>query len=774
MGFALESEKWPQVFRMMGEFDYRNEVTVDVLGRIFERSITDLEEIKAKSLDQAEATLADRRRKPGRRKEQGVYYTADYIVHYLVSAALDPLWEQTRKDLAREHGVDLESPDLPHGRFLTAMLTWLDGVTLCDPACGSGAFLIAAYDWFLIHRLGLLDDLSHVEPGDEACAGSRDDWIERSAPLILQHNLFGVDLSPESVEIAQLSLWIRTARPGRPLTDLSAHIRCGNSVVDDSTVDPHRAFDWNAQFPGVFERGGFDVVVGNPPYVRQELLGPIKPYLQQHYHTYHGMADLFVYFYERGVQILKPGGRLAFVVTNKWMKAGYGEPLRRFFGEQTWVESVVDFGHAKQFFKDADVFPCFLVVRKPNEEDKPDAAKICVIPRDMLRIDQLKSQVETKGSRVALSRLASGSWSLESDQGNDLLNKIQERGIPLREYLGASPLMGIKTGCNEAFLVDSQRKETLIKADPEAAGLIRPYLRGQDISRWSPQWAGLWMIVIKSSHDHPWSWADLGADAEAEFRRVHPGLHAHLKGFEDSLIRRVDKGRYWWELRSCSYWDKFDREKIIYQDITWRANYCLDAARSLTNNTVYFMPEWDYWSLSVLNSPISWWFSWRKAQHGKDEAIRLFTAYVETFPIPKPTEDLLLESEKLVRALSLASREQLTASTEILDWLKVQHEVTDPNTKLQDPIALDSDAFVSEVQKARGRKHPLTAAGLRGLREEYTRTIEPARLLAAEALRLECRLHDLVNAASDLTPEEVRLMWDTAPPRMPIPRPASV
>src|SRR5208282_1167222 len=143
LGFALDSGKWPQVFVMMGEFDYRNEVTVDVLGRIFERSITDIEEIKAKSLDQHAATLADRRRKPGRRKEQGVY---------------------------------LSSTAPPNGSFLGAMLTWLDGVTLCDPACGSGAFLIAAYDWFLNHRLSLLDDLSHVEPGDPDCAGSHDDW----------------------------------------------------------------------------------------------------------------------------------------------------------------------------------------------------------------------------------------------------------------------------------------------------------------------------------------------------------------------------------------------------------------------------------------------------------------------------------------------------------------------------------------------------------------------------------------------------------------------
>jgi type I restriction-modification system DNA methylase subunit len=227
-----------------------------------------------------------------------------------VSAAFDSLWEKTRADLAVKHGVDLSSPAPPNVNFLLAMLAWLDTVTLCDPACGSGAFLIAAYDWFLTHRLSLLDDLSHVEPCDEECAGSREDWIERFAPLILQNNLYGVDISPESVEIAQLSLWIRTARPGQSLTDLSAHIRCGNSVVDDPAVDP-KAFDWKAQFPSVFERGGFDAVVGNPPYVRHHHVIPIKNYLERRYRSYHGLGDLYIYFFENALQVLKPGGRMA-------------------------------------------------------------------------------------------------------------------------------------------------------------------------------------------------------------------------------------------------------------------------------------------------------------------------------------------------------------------------------------------------------------------------------------------------------------------------------
>ena len=184
---------------------------------------------------------------------------------------------------------------------------------------------------------------------------------------ILQDNLYGVDLNDEAVHIAKLSLWIKTAVKGKELTSLDHTLRVGNSIVADPAIDP-RAFDWRAEFPEVFEgdSGGFDVVIGNPPYIRQEWLSPIKPYLQSRYAAYHGMADLYVYFYELGLNLLRPGGRLSYVVTNKWMKAGYGEPLRAFFAGKAWVESVVNFGHAKQIFPDADVFPSIIVVRRPD------------------------------------------------------------------------------------------------------------------------------------------------------------------------------------------------------------------------------------------------------------------------------------------------------------------------------------------------------------------------------------------------------------------------
>jgi hypothetical protein len=181
-------------------------------------------------------------------------------------------------------------------------------------------------------------------------SGHADDFKETALLpdfLILQHKLYGVDLNEVAIQICQLSLWIKTAARDKRLTSLDHTIREGNSIISDKAVHP-KAFDWQAAFPEVFAQGGFDVVIGNPPYIRQELLTPCKPWLEIHYDAFHGMADIYVYLYELGVRLLKPGGLLSFIVTNKWIKAGYGEPLRRFFSEKVWLRSAVDFGHAKQ------------------------------------------------------------------------------------------------------------------------------------------------------------------------------------------------------------------------------------------------------------------------------------------------------------------------------------------------------------------------------------------------------------------------------------------
>ncbi|HEY8506050.1 MAG TPA: TaqI-like C-terminal specificity domain-containing protein, partial [Gemmataceae bacterium] len=488
---------------------------------------------------------------------------------------------------------------------------------------------------------------------------------------------------------------------------------------------------------------------------------------QEHYEAYDGVADLYVYFYELALNLLRPGGRLGFIVTNKWMRAGYGEPLRRLLGKSAWVESVVDFGHAKQIFPDADVFPSILVARKPADGSQQEVPRVCAIPREQLRVDDLSRQIEAEGFPIPRARLGAEPWSLEPPGVAELMEKIRRTGLPLREFAGVAPLYGIKTGFNEAFLMDTPTKERLVAADPKSADLFRPYLRGQDVKRWCAEWTGLWMLAMKSSANHLWPWAEAGEKADAVFQATYPAIHAHLSEYRRQLTQRQDQGQYWWELRACAYWDQFDKPKIMYQDIAWQPRFCLDVAGTLSNNTVYFLPTNDLWVLAVLNSPVAWWYSWRNAQHGKDEALRFFAAFMEEFPVPRVAEGSRQKVEAAVRRLTDITAGQHETRRAFLDWLRVEFGVEKPTQRLQDLVALDADGLIREVKKARGRSRPLSVVDVKRLREEHVRSIAPVQALAAETLQLEQRVSDLVNAAYGLTPEEVALLWRTAPPRMP-------
>ena len=497
-------------FKELGDYDYRparevadaaegtavrSVIDVDILGHIFEQSITDLERLR-QSLEtgdgartflsaatseaattvvlpvpaigeppvagrmaasaltatpSAEPVAADKNVRapqkadpaPGRRrKQEGAVYTPAFITRYLVEQALGGVLKARFETLRRQHeaeaagtarkaladpnAYDLAALNEPQRkaliRFWEAWQEELKRLRILDPACGSGAILIEAFN-----QLHAVYDLSNARL--EELRGQRTLFdLDRQ---ILQNNLYGVDLNAEAIQICQLSLWIKTAARGKQLTSLDHTIREGNSVISDPAVHP-KAFDWQAAFPEVFAQaatssvaaqseGGFDVVVGNPPYIRQELLSPFKPWLEAHYEVFHGMADLYVYFYELGVRLLKPGGLLCFIVTNKWMKAGYGEPLRRFFSEKAWVRSVVDFGHAKQIFEEVDVFPSIILVEKPNEAPKPKTARLCTIPREQLRIDDLSVQIEKEGTELELTQLRAEGWQLEPAGVDSLL-----------------------------------------------------------------------------------------------------------------------------------------------------------------------------------------------------------------------------------------------------------------------------------------------------------------------------------------------------------------
>lgn len=336
----------------------------------------------------------------------------------------------------------------------------------------------------------------------------------------------------------------------------------------------------------------------------------------------------------------------------------------------------------------------------------------------------------------------------------------------MKEFAGCEPLYGLKTGLNEAYLIDSDRADSLVAQDPRLAEMIRPYLRGQDVGRWAVEDSGLRMIVLRSSDNHPWPWAE-ARDPEAIFQATHPTLHAHLKAHEAKLRARTDQGRYWWELRSCAYYEKFEQPKIVYQEIQFHPRYALNGG-FYGNNKVFFLPTDDLYLLGVLNSPLAWWYNWRYLPHMKDEALTPAAFKMVDMPIAEPPPHLRAEVNTLVARLIALTMADQEATHILLDWLRGEHGIDKPGTSLEDFGALTYAAFEAEVKKRRAKAQgSLKPAHVQGLREAWQTYGKPTAVRRLQSAKLEAEVARLVEQAYGLTADDVRLLWQTAPPRMP-------
>ena len=470
--------------KRLSTYDFESEVDVNILGHIFENSLSEIEEvtqqIKEAKLPSVESKTTSKR------KQDGVFYTPQYITKYIVENTVGRLCTEKKSEFGiveEEYFSDQKRQKQTRKRLLDKLQQyreWLLQITICDPACGSGAFLNAALQ-FLMNEHRLIDEMEAKVTG--ASIVFQD--VENS---ILENNLFGVDINEESVEIAQLALWLRTAKPHRKLNTLNQNIKCGNSLISDPTIAGDKAFNWQEQFPKVFEKGGFDVVIGNPPYVQLQSMGEMSEiYAKCGFETYNKSADLYCLFTERGYSLLKSGGLQSFIMPNKWMLVAYGKELRKFMAK-TDMQQIINFGDV-QFFDEATIYVCIFVTKKSHERSKEVMA--LSLNKKTYHGDFL-NEVPNKLAAYPSETFGEKEWIIQPKAHFNILQKMQT-GVALKD-MPISIYRGILTGYNDAFIIDDTTRKRLIAEDPKSAEIIHPLLRGRDLQAWSPEWSDMYLI----------------------------------------------------------------------------------------------------------------------------------------------------------------------------------------------------------------------------------------------------------------------------------------
>jgi type I restriction-modification system DNA methylase subunit len=349
--------------KTLAAYDFESQVDVNILGHIFENSLNEIESVNA------EIEGGDFDKQKSKRKKDGVFYTPKYITKYIVENTIGKLCEEKKNELGFKEEEYFKGRKNRHDSTIVKLVDildnyreWLLQLTICDPACGSGAFLNQALD-FLIKEHNYIDELKAKILG----AGLVFSDIENT---ILENNIYGVDLNEESVEIAKLSLWLRTAQPRRKLNSLNNNIKCGNSLIDSKTVAGDKAFNWKEQFPKVFTKGGFDVIIGNPPYVNVENLDlSVKKYLFDKYYSAQGRTDLYVLFVEKAIDIINNDGLMGLIIPYSFINQNYAQNIREKIVDSNHLISIVD--TSKYFvFSDAIVKTIILIIGKENIKEK--------------------------------------------------------------------------------------------------------------------------------------------------------------------------------------------------------------------------------------------------------------------------------------------------------------------------------------------------------------------------------------------------------------------
>ncbi|AJC91465.1 type IIS restriction/modification enzyme [Campylobacter subantarcticus] len=773
--------------------------------------------------------------------KEGSFYTPSFITSYMCKASIEKVvldkFNHTFKLNAtklNELRTQLRQEKISQEQKLAL----LNSIRICDPAVGSGHFLVSALNAMLMvhYELGLFEEDFYlsVQNDEILVQNHKGQFLEYKRPDfdkdkthlcqkelferkkdIIENNLFGVDINPNSCEITKLRLWIELLKHSfyesfddtnyhdlKTLPNIDINIKCGNSLIsyfeihkslshypnikermdkykrivkdykegfytdktfiakeiknlkesfknfclkdkfakeikqltnganeyskkygdflaqdekdenfraffsknmfefdfDESAakkefkklkklyesifdLESANPFEWRFEFSEVLDEGGsfqgFDLIIGNPPYIRQEDIKELKPNLAKNYKVYKGTSDIYTYFYELGFNVLKQNGVLSFITSNKYTRAGYGEALREFLLKNTTLLEYIDLNGIK-VFESATVDTSILSFEKAKAKDS--SFKYLAPNTELLKENDFNIESILNFNKIAQNSLSKESFTFNDESTNALKAKIEKHGTPLKDWHGLNINYGIKTGYNEAFIITTEKRdEILAKCKDEAekertTKLIRKMLRGRDIKRYSYEWAGLWVIFI------PWHFPNVEKpktmlENEQDLKEQYSSLYNHLLSHKEKLSNRnkAETGiRYEWyclQRWGANYYQEFEKEKIGWQRVTQEPSFILENERVLLDSMAFMVGnsknELKY-LLGFLNSSLIFYYFKNIGHLYSDKGFLLSNQYVEKFPIPKinsKNEKLANELISLVDEILVLKEQDKNANT---------------------------------------------------------------------------------------------------------------
>ncbi|MGI4735737.1 MAG: Eco57I restriction-modification methylase domain-containing protein [Janthinobacterium lividum] len=643
------------------QYDFASELNVNILGHIFEQSLSDLEAERARLLGEAPPTA-----KQGKRKQDGIFYTPDYITRYIVGQAVGGWLRERRQEAGLNSLPDLTDTDratigvnqqtkrllAPSRNVQKHLAAWdaygqrLRSIRVLDPACGSGAFLNEAFGYLLREGQVVNDALAELRAGQRELFD-----LDRH---ILQHNLYGVDLNPESVQITRLSLWLQTANPGRPLTSLDHSIRCGNSLIADPVVASDRAFDWTAAFPEVFRTGGFDVVVGNPPY-GASFSEREKEFIGISFKSYRYKFESYIYFIEKGLELLSEEGYLSYITPELWLRLENSYPIREMIAKNHHFLSVSLFG--EHVFQDAVVNTVSFLLKR----------SLTTIPSNLI-IHQGKVEWSIPTASWAESKNFTIDYTL-SPLKKEIINKIKSGTKTLGDFgrltQGITPYdkargQDAHTIKSRAFHFNHQKDDTCGR-----------WLDGENVNRYLQTWNREWLSYG--------SW--LGAAREAWFF-TGPRL----------LFREVPGGN--------------KRIQTCYVEETFYHGHSITPFKLIDEN-----PALLRFILSVVNSKLlSWYGAVMLPNFSKEIFPKLNPQDIKLLPIPNITPAEQQPFIALADELLTEHRTLHEAAAAFAALLRAELGLAGPLTGKLVP-SQEWKPWSTALQKALGRPLTLTEKG---------------------------------------------------------------